>query len=615
MLILRFLLLFLCCFPACAQQAFLFPIEPGQEAELAGTFAELRPHHFHAGIDIKTHQREGLPVQGIERGYVSRIIVSRMGYGNVLFVKHPGGETSVYAHMQRFNDKIAAYVLKHQLAADAFEVNLTPAAGTLPVVRGEELGLSGNTGTSMGPHLHFEIRDARGRNLDPLAYSFGEVSDHIPPTFEALAVRTLGGASRVSGRFGRMEFSLSRETSDNPSVRRYRLGDTLRATGEIGLELLGFDMADRSSSRNGLSCVEILVNGKEHHYHHMTLVEDTFTDDINIHTDYATYYETGKFFQRCYVADGNDRLSVYSPGNGRLRVRPDSVYEVTLRAWDHFQNKSELTFFVKGDGRLRGASSDGQVRWAIEENWLTIKGSPEDTLTIFQAGQETRVPSAYAGCFLVDLRRGLPDSVMAGNHALRFDFAGTAYPRQAVRLSAGKTEAVFDAGSLYDTLFVRMSENDGKITVGDATIPLKGRITVSYQPDHQPSSYRQTAMYREGEKPEYLGGTWEKGRIRFSAPVLGSYYLATDTLAPRIVPERVDSLQLRFRIRDNLSGIRSWKARIGQERVILSYDAKNDLFFSEERKPDRPFRGELMLEVTDNSGNKANFGRPKVTSR
>ncbi|MBO9637830.1 MAG: M23 family metallopeptidase [Siphonobacter aquaeclarae] len=610
----RFLLLFFCSFQAVAQ-AFLFPIEPGKSAQLAGTFAELRPNHFHAGIDIKTRQQEGLSVQSIERGYVSKVLVSRMGYGNVVFVKHPGGETSVYAHLQRFNDKIAAYVRKHQLAADAFEVSLTPGANELPLTRGEEIGLSGNSGSSMGPHLHFEIRDAKGRNLDPLAYSFGEVSDHIPPTFEALAVRTLGSTSRISGRFGRMEFSLAREASDNPSVRNYRLGDTLRAAGEIGLELLGFDMADGSSSRNGLSCVEILVNGREHHYHHMGMVEEAFTDDINIHTDYATYYENGKFFQRCYVADGNDRLSVYSPGNGRLRVVPDSVYQVTLRAWDHFQNKSELTFWVKGDAHLRPSAADGSLRWSIEENWLTIKGSPEDTLTIFQKGASKVVAAAYAGCFLVDLRQGLPDSVQVGEKLLRFGFAGTAYPGRTGRLAAGKTEVSFDAGSLYDTLFVQVAETNGKITVSEATIPLKGRISISYLPDHQPQSYLQTAAYREGEEPEYLGGTWEKGRIRFSTPVLGTFYLATDSIAPKITPERVDSLQLRFRVRDNLSGIRSWKARIGQERVILSYDAKNDLLFSEERTKDRPFRGELMLEVTDNSGNKANFGRPKVTSR
>ncbi|MFZ3274770.1 MAG: M23 family peptidase, partial [Lutibacter sp.] len=48
---------------------------------LAGTFAELRPNHFHAGLDIKTQQREGLNVCASAGGYVSRIKISHWGYG------------------------------------------------------------------------------------------------------------------------------------------------------------------------------------------------------------------------------------------------------------------------------------------------------------------------------------------------------------------------------------------------------------------------------------------------------------------------------------------------------------------------------------------------------
>jgi murein DD-endopeptidase MepM/ murein hydrolase activator NlpD len=122
---------------------------------LSGTFAELRSNHFHSGLDIKTQQRVGLNVYAAAEGYVSRIKISHFGYGKALYITHPNGYTSVYAHLNKFAPKIEAYIKKLQYEQETFEIELFPEVSTLPIQSDEIVAYSGNTGGSGGPHLHF----------------------------------------------------------------------------------------------------------------------------------------------------------------------------------------------------------------------------------------------------------------------------------------------------------------------------------------------------------------------------------------------------------------------------------------------------------------------------
>ena len=183
-----------------AQHKYFFPVKPNQRNYLSGNMGELRTTHFHAGIDVKTDRREGLDIYATEDGYVSRIKVSSYGYGNVLYVTHPDGNTSVYAHLRNFRDDIAQYVLEQQYQQETFEIELFPEQWRFPVQRAEFIAHSGNSGSSMGPHLHFEIREtATQRPRNGLLYNF-DVRDNIHPSIRGITIYPVDNESRVNGK-------------------------------------------------------------------------------------------------------------------------------------------------------------------------------------------------------------------------------------------------------------------------------------------------------------------------------------------------------------------------------------------------------------------------------
>ena len=153
---------------------------------LSGNFAELRNNHFHSGIDIKTNQKEGYNVYAIGEGFISRINVSPRGYGNAIYIDHPNGYTSVYAHLQKFNSVIEEYTRNYQYQNETFAVEIYPKKGELPVKSGDIIAVSGNSGSSGGPHLHFEIRDTQTEEpINPFLFGF-DVPDTSEPLINGL---------------------------------------------------------------------------------------------------------------------------------------------------------------------------------------------------------------------------------------------------------------------------------------------------------------------------------------------------------------------------------------------------------------------------------------------
>ncbi|OWP63320.1 hypothetical protein CDA63_09870 [Hymenobacter amundsenii] len=408
--------------PAVPKGYFLFPIKPGQENFLAGSMGELRPNHFHGGLDIKTDGRVDLPVYASADGYVSRLKQSSFGYGNVLYITHPNGLTTVYGHLNHFKGAVADTLLSRQYQKRSYELELFFEPGQFPVKRGEVVALSGNTGGSVGPHVHWEVRTAEGHQLNPLQWGgFAEIQDHVAPVVQAFAVEPLGIEARVEGRFGKRVFVPKAPLADGS----YAWADTIAAYGTVGLLVQGFDRFDKVWNKNGIQRGQVLVNGQPLYEH---VIDDVpFPEgsrQINRHVDYEWRAMQGRQLEKLFVDDGND-LSMYTtgPDKGRLRVEAGKTYAVEVRLSDSYGNTTPLRFVLKGEEPAYFKTRSAAVKkpalsYDVSRNLLVITAQDPDTaavggnVTLVRGSRRLSLRPSYTdqsrNVYLYDLRAAGP---------------------------------------------------------------------------------------------------------------------------------------------------------------------------------------------------------------
>lgn len=597
---------------------FLFPIRPGEINYLAGTMGELRPNHFHGGMDIKTGGVNGSPVHAAADGYISRIKVSTSGYGNALYMAHPNGTTTVYGHLDSFDEKIGHYVREMQYKQKTFDIELFPDKDQFSFRRGDVIALSGNSGSSGGPHLHFEVRDARQDVLNPLTYGFDEIKDNIAPQVFGLAVKTLNTGSRVNQQFGRFEFKPGLKGST------YSIDKPIEIWGKVGLELLAFDKLNGANNSNGFPCIEVLVNGQEVYAHNLDKFSFAQTRHIEVHMDYATRKKSGNKYIRLYRADGNE-LSFYklNPQKGAILAhQPDSLYQVEINLADAYGNKRQLNFQLKAAEPAKdlkaGTAAGSRHREAeIQENTLkfyaALDESTSNKATVYANRMAYELAPAYLenkqAVYLWDLRAGLPDSVSACQEAQRFTFKATVPSGSAYSLYLPEMDLKFSKKTLFDTLYLQTNyrvEADQEIfIIGQDDAPLLSNMYVKLKPRQQVIDKDRTHVYNVQGRGRYgwEGGSWEGERMNFRTRSLGEYVILTDSIPPHISPVRINSSSLSFRISDNLSGISSFDAYVNGEWVLMNYDYKRQTIWSERLDNSKPFKGTVELRVIDRAGN------------
>ncbi len=596
---------------------FMFPIKPGERNYLSGSMGEIRSNHFHGGIDIKTDQREGLQVFASADGYVSRVKASTYGYGNIVYITHPNGLVTTYAHLLSFYEPLANHILQKQYEKKTFEIELFPEPNMFPVKRGQAIGLSGNTGGSGGPHLHFEIRDKEDRLYNPLKYGFAEIIDNIAPDIFSLGVMPLSIHSRINKEFSRAEYRTKQDGNN------FTIADTVYANGLIGLEIQTTDRYDGATNRNGTQEVTVFVNNKPIYNHLIDQVPFELSRQVSQHINYGMYKRYGRTFQKCFVDYGNDLPLYTAPENrGRMTVHPDSTYQVRIVAKDSYNNASTLSFIVQGQKpgftkTLSTTVKKPQVTYEVLGNILKINATDTSStplnVELFMGGKRYDLAPSYTknstSVGLYDLRAGIPDSIGFCGSSSKLNFQQIVPPTQDFNFKNSFVDVKFNKETLYDTLYLETNLKGNVYTIGDYYTPLHKAMQVTITPEKQPVDKSKAAVYflGLGRGRGYVGGNWQGNSITFSSKNMGKFQVLEDVKAPTIRLLSKNKDQIKFKIYDDLSGINSFNAFINGQWLLMKYEHKSATIWSEKLDKSIPLSGEVILKVKDIAGNEATF--------
>ncbi len=531
---------------------------------LSGTFAELRANHLHSGIDFRTQGVPGHKVYASERGYVSRIKVEPGGYGNALYITHPNGYSTVYGHLQEFNEEITAYVKEQQYQKERFEVDLYPDSTRFRIKRGQMVGLSGNSGSSGGPHLHFEVRDAKTEEpINPLLFGFG-IKDNIPPIIRQLAVYPLGEGSTVNGSAEKLILNVEKVG------KKYRIAGNTKLTvkGNVAFGIDTYDQSYGSVNRCGIYQIMFSVDSQTLFSQRMDKFSFDDTRYVNSLIDYSYYVEKRIRFNRLYV-ESNNQLTVYNhSGNGIISFPDSSNHTAQITVRDIHGNSSILDFSFTYLPIDRDMLADFWTKTDIAQAYTTHHYDRE-----FIFSQP-------------DIQTKIPANALYEN--INFEYNVDKTPRKGI----------------YSPIY----------SIHNVNTPIHRAISVEILADSVPENNLDKALLIRIENGKHFnaGGTHKDGVIVATLREFGSYAIALDTIAPRIVPINIKNnanitgaKNIRFKITDDLSGIRTYNGWIDGSWILFEYDAKNNLISYEfdPKRVDKNKKHMLRVQVADAKNN------------
>lgn len=339
---------------------FQYPV--GAKVGLAANYGELRPNHYHMGLDCRTDQRQNVNVFAAADGYVSRVKIEPFGFGRAIYIAHPNGLTTLYAHLNGFFPQLEKYVKEQQYKLEAWDVYIDIPGDLFPVEKGQFIALSGNTGGSQGPHTHFEIRKTETDEvLNPMLFGF-PIPDNVPPSILRLAV------------YDRHKSTYS-QSPRMISLKKAGGGYTLSApvlvlnTDRVSFGISAIDKYSGSANPNGIYQAVLFFDEEPVTGFQLDDISYDETRYMNAHIDYKTRAAGGPFIEHLSRLPGYpEGLYTDFSGDGVIDIEDDSTHQVRIEVKDPNGNTSNLKFAVK-----RGTSVSAKAKEKIPASPLLFQ--------------------------------------------------------------------------------------------------------------------------------------------------------------------------------------------------------------------------------------------------
>lgn len=522
---------------------------------LSATFGELRPNHLHAGLDIKTQAVEGKKIYAVADGYVSRIGVSPYGYGNVLYITHYDGYTSVYAHLQRFSGEIAKYVKQYQYKNKTFAAQIFPDKDKFPVKKGDLIAYSGNSGGSGGPHLHFEIRHTDSEKpVNPLYFGY-QIEDNVKPMILGASVYPVGDEAQLEGGIKPMYFSVAGENG------RYSLKDRpfVYANGEIAFGICTYDQVGTSTNKNGPYLYELYLDDVLA----FQVEADSFSYSepryVNSLLDYRHYKQKKSSYVRTET-DPNNRLHMIAVKNGTVTVAEGDTVSVCFKISDFAGNTARLRYKLVGVAPVEVERPERRR----SEYFVKADGSLNSEIIIDD--------------FSVTMEK---------NTLFRDEWIQTGQ-----RDERGCCSRIYRFGDEEMTTFKSF------------------KVRIRPQEEWARDSRMYIASIDKNGKVSSLGGKMKNGAMEVETRTMGEYTIKIDSAAPKVSAsnfkdgQSVKALKsLRFKISDDMTGVDTYNIYLNDAWVLGQYDAKNALLYYEFDDRIKAGTNKVKVVVTDGAGN------------